>query len=387
MDGIIPNTKGIYAYLRLIECIILAYCEKNISLTDRLHYAWLSVFICRFWRAWLSTQYKQTLEKRFSTQLATLLTSLSSQWPTKISTPKPPKKKTRSNFTITNPSLFSVEINAHSLTYLVLLAIDGQLPFDALSIQLLSSQSCENFFRSARAMSGVSSNIVNFTVLDFLRRADKISAHQSIKTEHEHSSSLRFPKHHKHGKATSGSSSSSTFNYSSLRQSDIEAIVQGAFTAAYELIEPLIGAHILKKSKFKTMTNLSKFTIKYFETLKLKNPSSQPQQLFSDSSKESNNEDEEESDDEDEEESDIEDEEEEEEEGLPHVLLDSSGASFKGMRVKESIEPTQSNSFFKVRRENDTADVYIHKQTACWILTNEKFSLSSDRLKRVTQTK
>jgi len=155
------------------------------------------------------------------------------------------------------------------------------------------------------------------------------------------------------------------------------------------------------------MTNLSKFTIKYFETLKLKNPSSQPQQLFSDSSKESNNEDEEESDDEDEEESDTEDEEEsdnedeeesdiedeeeeeeeEEEEGLPHVLLDSSGASFKGMRVKESIEPTQSNSFFKVRRENDTADVYIHKQTACWILTNEKFSLSSDRLKRVTQTK
>ncbi len=57
------------------------------------------------------------------------------------------------------------------------------------------------------------------------------------------------------------------------------------------------------------------------------------------------------------------------------------------MRVKESIDPTQSDSFFKVRRENDTTDVYIHKQTAYWVLTNEKSSLSSDCLKRATQSK
>ncbi len=81
------------------------------------------------------------------------------------------------------------------------------------------------------------------------------------------------------------------------------------------------------------------------------------------------------------------DEDEDEEHDLSHVLLDSSDASFRGMRVKESIDPTQSNSFFKVRRENDTTDVYIHKQTACWVLTNEKCSLSSDRLRRVTQSK
>jgi hypothetical protein len=251
MDGVIPNTKGIYVYLKLIECIIIAYCEKNILLTDRIHYAWLSVFICRFWRTWLNTQSKTTLDKTFSAQFATLIASLSSQCSMNITIPNPSeKKKTKQNFTITNPSLLSIEINAHSLTYLVLLAIDGQLPFEALSIEILSSQSCESAFRSARAMSGVSSNIVNFTVLDFLRRADKISALQSIKTEHEYSSGLRFPKHHKHGKATSvPSSSSSTFTYSSLRQVDIKTIVEGAFAAAYELIEPLIRTDTLRTSK------------------------------------------------------------------------------------------------------------------------------------------
>jgi hypothetical protein len=405
MDGVIPNTKGIYVYLKLIECIIIAYCEKNILLTDRIHYAWLSVFICRFWRTWLNTQSKTTLDKTFSAQFATLIASLSSQCSMNITIPNPSeKKKTKQNFTITNPSLLSIEINAHSLTYLVLLAIDGQLPFEALSIEILSSQSCESAFRSARAMSGVSSNIVNFTVLDFLRRADKISALQSIKTEHEYSSGLRFPKHHKHGKATSvPSSSSSTFTYSSLRQVDIKTIVEGAFAAAYELIEPLIRTDTLRTSKYKTMAGLSKSTIKHYKTLKHKTLSSQPQRLFNDSTEKSNNadeeedneeeEDEEEKEEEDEEEDDVEEDEEEDEEevkeeqDLSQVLLDSSGASFKGMRVKESIDPTQSDSFFKVRRENDTTDVYIHKQTACWLLTNEKSSLSSDRLTRVTQAK
>ncbi|CAF1253593.1 unnamed protein product [Rotaria sp. Silwood1] len=203
----------------------------------------------------------------------------------------------------------------------------------------------------------------------------------------EYSSGLRFPKHHKHGKVTRGpssSSSSSTFTYSSLRPVDIETIVEEAFATAYELIEPLIGKDTLQTSKYKTTASLSKLIIKHYETSKLKSRSSQLQQVFDDPSKEINNEDE---DEEDEDEEDEDEEDKDEEQDLSHVLLDSSNVSFRGMRVKESIDPKQSDSFFKVRRENDTTDVYIHKQTACWVLTNEKSSLSSDRLKRVTQSK
>jgi hypothetical protein len=114
MDGIFPNTKGIYVYLKLIECIIFAYCEKDILLTDRLHYAWLSVFICRFWRVWLNTHSKETLEKTFSTQFDTLVASLSSQSSINIKIPEPSAKKTKRHFTNTNTSLLSIEITQHS---------------------------------------------------------------------------------------------------------------------------------------------------------------------------------------------------------------------------------------------------------------------------------
>jgi hypothetical protein len=398
MNNTFPNTNGIYVYLKLIESVINAYCSKNTLITDRLYYSWFSVFICRFWRAWLNTQSQRALEKRFSTQFTALVAALSPQCSDKVTTPKSTAKKLKQRFTITNPCLFSIEINAHSLTYLVLLAIDGQLPFDALSIELLSSQTCEGVFRTARAMSGVSSNIVNFTVLDFLRRADKISALQSIKTEQEHSSNLRFPKHHKHGKAANHLPSSSSLSslYSSLQRADIETIVEKAFSDAYELIEPLIGRDLIKTGEYRTITSLSEFTSKYFKTLKLTTRSSQHQQkVHHDSIEESNSQDENEDEEDEEDENDDngeeneedEEHEHEEEEIISQIVLDSSNASFKGMRVKESIDPKQTNSFFKVRRENDTVDVYIHKQTACWVMASEKSSLSSDRSKRVTQAK
>ena len=152
---------------------------------------------------------------------------------------------------------------------------------------------------------------------------------------------------------------------------DIEKIVEGAFASAYELIEPLIGKDTLKTSNYKTTTSLSKLTVKLYEISKVKSRSSQLQQVFNDPLEEFNDE----------------DEDEDEVQDLSHVLLDSSNASFRGMRVKESIDPSQNDSFFKVRRENDTTDVYVHKQTARWLLTSEKLSLSSDRLTRVTQSK
>jgi hypothetical protein len=390
----IPNTNGIYVYLKLIQSVIIAYYEKKTLLTDRLHYAWLSVFLCRLWWAWLDTQPKETLDKRFCTQFSALLAALPSEWSKKIKTPNPAEKKTKQHFTISNPCFFSIEINAQSLTFLVLLAIDGEIPFDVLTIDLLNSQSCESVFRLARAMSGVSSNIVNFSVLEFLRRADKISALQSIKTEHEYSSSetsLQFPGHHKHGKSSSGPFSSSASSYSSLRRVDIETIVQKAFAAAYDLIKPLIDEGAFQRKGFRTMASLSKFTIRHFQMSKLKDRLSQ--QLSDDQSEESDSEEEKEEEEEQEVyegDDDTENQcngEEEEEQGLAEVLLDSSDASFKGMRVKESINSSQADSFFKVRRPNDTADVYIHKQTACWVLMNEKSSLSSDRLKRVTEAK
>ena len=194
-SGDIPGTRGMCVYLRVMQSIIIAYYEKNTSLTDRVYFAWLSVFICRFWSAWLDTQSKDDLKKQYTHSFSSLLARISPELNETVKVPNVTKMNLKQQFMITTPCHFSIEINAHSLTYLVLCAIDRQIPFGALSIDLLNSQSCESAFRSARSMSGVSSSIVNFTVFDFLRRADKISAIQSIRTEHESAmpgASLRF---------------------------------------------------------------------------------------------------------------------------------------------------------------------------------------------------
>ena len=62
-------------------------------------------------------------------------------------------------------------------------------------------------------------------------------------------------------------------------------------------------------------------------------------------------------------------------------LTNVSAATFKGMRVFDSINTALAKSYFIVNI-NGTRK-YLHKQTAAWLLSKDKVSLSSDRLKRV----
>lgn len=71
---------------------------------------------------------------------------------------------------------------------------------------------------------------------------------------------------------------------------------------------------------------------------------------------------------------------------LDRVTLDSSCASVQGLRAEEQIESSKVKACFKVRADDDDRFFYIHKRTACWLLNNDKKTLSSDRLKRVAQS-
>jgi hypothetical protein len=77
-----------------------------------------------------------------------------------------------------------------------------------------------------------------------------------------------------------------------------------------------------------------------------------------------------------------EDDSSEDEDNLPNVSANGK-SQFHGMIIFDTISPSLSNSYFRV--EIDGNQKYIHKQTACWLLTDEKASLSADRLKRVQQ--
>jgi hypothetical protein len=67
----------------------------------------------------------------------------------------------------------------------------------------------------------------------------------------------------------------------------------------------------------------------------------------------------------------------EDEDDVPSVSA-SGKHQFHGMRVVETISPSLSNSYFRV--EIDGKRKYIHKQTACWLLIDDKAKLSADRL-------
>jgi len=51
------------------------------------------------------------------------------------------------------------------------------------------------------------------------------------------------------------------------------------------------------------------------------------------------------------------------------------------MRIGDKINPALDKSYFVVGING--VKKYLNKQTATWLLSKEKFTLSSDRLKRV----
>ena len=131
------DSYAIFLYVKLLRYIIDAFINKATSTKDRLYFAWTIVFVCHLWKLWLNEQSKTSTQK------------------------------IRDKYFITEPAYYSVEINAHTLLYLILLVHEGSLPLESsLRIPLFSSQSCEStcIFRSARSLSGTQSTMVNFSV-------------------------------------------------------------------------------------------------------------------------------------------------------------------------------------------------------------------------------
>ncbi|CAF4993234.1 unnamed protein product, partial [Rotaria sp. Silwood1] len=64
-------------------------------------------------------------------------------------------------------------------------------------------------------------------------------------------------------------------------------------------------------------------------------------------------------------------------------ILNSTRSSFDGIKIVDNINPTLKHSYFKIKI-NDKIK-YLHKQSACWLLSNKSTRLSSDRLSRVMQ--
>ncbi len=54
------TTFATHCYLTMLRFVTLVYIDKSTDIIDRLFYAWSTVFICRYWWAWL--RYKIVLD-------------------------------------------------------------------------------------------------------------------------------------------------------------------------------------------------------------------------------------------------------------------------------------------------------------------------------------
>ena len=170
------------------------------------------MFFCRIWFTWI----------RFNTFSSTQSTA-----------------NAKGRYFITKPAYLSAEINAHNLLYLVLLVKQKQLPPRVLHIHTFSSQPCELIFRNTRALSGIYSSIVNFTVHDLLRRAQRLSLLNDIKckqTNDESVNKLIFPVHYKH---RNDRQTSRIESQSEIDQIDIEQIIIEAYKKAVDILDGL----------------------------------------------------------------------------------------------------------------------------------------------------
>ncbi|CAF3853366.1 unnamed protein product [Rotaria sp. Silwood1] len=135
-----------------------------------------------------------------------------------------------------------------------MLVSEGQLPVDALNIWLENSQTCEDAFRSARAISSNSSGGVNFTVSQFLNRINKLSALLNIKSN-ANQNNLPFPQHHKLSrKLPNTSNPTSTISLSKIA---IENSVRTSYNHVTKLFNQLKMKEILKNGHVISIEEMS----------------------------------------------------------------------------------------------------------------------------------
>jgi hypothetical protein len=275
----------------------------------------------------------------------------------------------------------SIELNAHNLTYLVLLVQQKQVPTQALlNLSLFSSQPCESIFRDARSLSGPFSTMVNFTVNGFIRRSRKLAILNRLKFDRTETD-LVFPIHHKH---RNDDSSVSMDQIEEIDELDVKQVVFSAYNEALEMISGTGILHGLEKFGISDLEELSQFI---FDDLR---KSSTVRHHFPETGNDTDN--------------DFESDEdggaireapdqiidgissfddEETGSGIDEESWTSAKSDFAGIRIADNINPMLKQSYFKIKINEKNK--YLHKQSACWLLSNKTTKLSSDRLSRVMQ--
>ncbi|CAF4042962.1 unnamed protein product, partial [Rotaria magnacalcarata] len=351
-----PNCFKI-SLLKIIQFVRFAFVEKKTTIIDRIYYSWCAVFIVRLWSAWLESIDSADIDENIFRLL-----------PIDFSTPI-----SKSQLFITVPCLFSLEMNAHSLTYLAVLVAEQKLSEDALNVSLFNSQMCESTFRAARSMSGPFSSVVNFSVNEFLQRVEKLALLQSIRWSSDcNMNNLVFPKHHKQSKNSTAAPSTSTTTIT-ITEELLEKTVFNAYVQAKEILsgcefsildssDELISFEDVNRIAYKKLTK-SKCKISKKKT-SASNKVEEEEEIENEYDDDDNNEEQHQLDKRYSENNTTNADEESMliDELDFDVLPEVSSSTVNGMRIFDSIDNYQNESFFSV--EVNGQKKYLHKQTA-----------------------
>ena len=295
-------------------------------------------------------------------------------------------KSDKTQYFMTKTSYLSIEINAHCLLFLIQLVKEKKLPNESLNTYLFNSQTCEAMFRSTRSLSGIHSTRINFSVADYLQRSKKLCALNQIKDGTSFQDKLLFPTHHKHRDDDIILSSENIDNVGSI---DINQVIRHSYKTALDMIDTVDISNSLKKHGLLDLEFSS--SVVYENLNRTKRIFDDSGTSFDDDLSESDDassaDDDIHSDDED----DIIGDEENnrllvsafEETDSDTEIISSNRAAYSGLRLVDEISSPLNRSYFKVKLNGQTK--YLHKQSAVWLLTDQKNNLSSERLLRVIQ--
>lgn len=141
----LPEARATAMFLRIMRNSVDAYQDKQLYPLQRVDKSFYALFMTRIWREYVSSSKKRTLEENF----------------------------------LTNNCYSCIELNAHSLVFLLLHLKDMNAPH-LLLLHLMDSQSCEGFFRQLRSMSTSNSTVVNCTMKEILHRVNRINFQNEI---------------------------------------------------------------------------------------------------------------------------------------------------------------------------------------------------------------
>ena len=268
---------------------------------------------------------------------------------------------------------------------MVCLVKQQHLPEQALTnIHLFNSQSCESIFRDARSFSSTFSTMVNFTVRNFIRRSQKLSVLNELKNN-QRDEQLCFPVHHKHKRENLEKLSHQPDR---IDVSDIEQIISEAYYQAMDMVKHSTLLNELIQCNINSFDDLSKFT--FDEMNRRSRMTNLSSQISNDLTEESESDEDDDDDDDsigdhkldqttDEDPFDSQNDDSSDNE----AVLTSTKSNFDGIKIRDRINPALEHSYFKIKL-NDKVK-YLHKQSACWLLSNNITKLFSNRLSRIAQ--